>query len=44
MNRIIFELTRIRYSCGLGVGGPEKSSRKYSANCMDESDRIELGE
>ena len=42
--RIIFELTRIGYSCELGVGGLEKSSKNYSDNCMDESDRIELGE
>ena len=42
--RIIFELTRIGYSCRLGVGGLEKSSRKYSGNCMDESDRNELCE
>ena len=41
--RIIFELTRIGYSCGLGVEGLKKSSREYSGNCMDESDRIELG-
>ena len=42
--RIIFELTRIGYSCGSGVGGLEYSSRKYSSNCIDESDDIELGE
>ena len=42
--RIIVELTRMRYSCGFGVGGLEKSSKKYSGNCFDESDNIELGE
>ena len=42
--RIIFELTRIGHSCRLGVGGLKKSFRKCSGNCMDESDRIELGE
>ena len=42
--RITFELTRIGYSCGFGVGGLEYSSRKYSVICVDESDSIELGE
>ena len=42
--RIIFELTRIGYLCGFGVGGLEYSSRKYSSICMEESDSIELGE
>ena len=42
--RIIFELTRIGYSCGLGVGGLKKSSKKFLGKCMDESDRNELGE
>ena len=42
--RIFFELTRIGYMCGFGVGGLEYSSRKYSGNCTDESDSIELGE
>ena len=42
--RIIFELTRTGYSCGFGVGGLEVSSGKYSSDCMDELDSIELGE
>ena len=42
--RIIFELTRIGYSCGFAVGDLEYSSRKYSGNCMGEWDSIELGE
>ena len=42
--RIIFELPRMGYSCGFGVGGLENSSRKFSGNCIDESDSIELGE
>ena len=42
--RITFELTRIGYSWWLGVGGLKKSSRIYSGNCVDESDRVELGE
>ena len=42
--RIYFEVTRIGYSCGFGVGGLEYSSRKYLGNCMDESDSSELGE
>ena len=42
--RIIVELTRKEYSCGFGVGGLETSSKKYSGNCIDESDNIELGE
>ena len=32
------------YSCGFGIGGLENSSKKYSGNCIDESDSIELGE
>ena len=32
------------YSCGFGVGGLENSSRLFSGNFIDESDRIELGE
>ena len=42
--RIIVELTRMGYPCGFDVGGLEKSSKKYSGNCIDESDNIELGE
>ena len=42
--RIIFELTRMGYSCGFGVGGLEYSSKKYSGNCIVESDSIELGD
>ena len=32
------------YSCGFGVAGLKNSSKKYSGNCIDESDNIELGE
>ena len=42
--RTIFELTRMGYSSGFGVGGLKKSSKKYSSNCVEESDAIELGE
>ena len=42
--RIIVELIRMGYSCGFGIGGLENSSKKYSGNCIDESDSIELGE
>ena len=42
--RTIFELTQIGYSRGFGVGGLEKSSKKYSGSCIEEFDVIELGE
>ena len=42
--RIIVESTRMGYSCGFGVGDLENSCEKYSGNCIDESDNIELGE
>ena len=42
--RTIFELPRMGYSLGFGVGGLEKSSKKYSGNCIEEFDAIELGE
>ena len=42
--RIIVELTRMGYSSGFDVRGLKNSSKKYSGNCIDESDNIELGE